>query len=99
MDPQEWRATGICPSAARAKETARTAALFHDELAALMAGETGMEILRRIEATAGDPTPYIAVRTRFFDEYLLRAVEPSSQVVLVGAGMDTRCFRLSWPKD
>jgi len=40
------------------------------------------------------------IRTRFFDDYLLAACRAGSrQVVLPGAGLDTRAFRLDWPAD
>lgn len=38
------------------------------------------------------------VRTRFFDDYALAAARSGCrQVVLLGAGLDTRAFRLDWP--
>ena len=39
------------------------------------------------------------MRTRFFDDWALKAVNESGarQLVLLGAGMDTRAFRLPWP--
>ncbi|MFE0812409.1 SAM-dependent methyltransferase [Streptomyces sp. NPDC058794] len=41
---------------------------------------------------------YQVVRTRFFDDYLLAAARSGCrQVVLLGAGLDTRAFRLDWP--
>jgi methyltransferase (TIGR00027 family) len=41
----------------------------------------------------------IVIRTRYFDDWLRAvAVEgPLRQVVLLGAGLDTRAWRLSWP--
>lgn len=42
--------------------------------------------------------PYIAARTRFFDEHLLRACESGTrQVVIVGAGYDARSLRFRQP--
>ncbi|MFG2276199.1 SAM-dependent methyltransferase [Streptomyces chartreusis] len=41
---------------------------------------------------------WAVVRTRFFDEYLVTASRSGCrQVVLLGAGLDTRAFRLHWP--
>ncbi len=41
---------------------------------------------------------YFAIRTRLFDDQLLRACAAGrDQVVLLGAGLDTRAFRLDWP--
>jgi methyltransferase (TIGR00027 family) len=40
----------------------------------------------------------VAVRTRFFDETLLRWTRAGcAQVVLLACGMDTRSYRLDWP--
>jgi methyltransferase (TIGR00027 family) len=40
----------------------------------------------------------VAIRTRFFDEYLEAACAAACrQVVLLAAGLDTRAFRLDWP--
>jgi methyltransferase (TIGR00027 family) len=38
---------------------------------------------------------FFALRTRFFDDYLLEA--GCGQVVLLAAGLDTRAYRLPWP--
>ncbi|MFH8976816.1 SAM-dependent methyltransferase [Streptomyces sp. NPDC017890] len=41
---------------------------------------------------------WAVVRTRFYDEYLVSAARSGCrQVVLLGAGLDTRAFRLDWP--
>ena len=52
----------------------------------------------------GRGTPHEAlepmiIRTRFFDDFLRRATfeEGAAQVVLLGAGLDTRALRLHWP--
>ncbi|MEU6934571.1 class I SAM-dependent methyltransferase [Streptomyces sp. NPDC046374] len=43
---------------------------------------------------------YFGLRTRVLDEFLLRSVRGDArQVVLLGAGLDTRAFRLDWPSD
>jgi methyltransferase (TIGR00027 family) len=46
------------------------------------------------EATWDYWSQYLAVRTRFYDDYLSTNMK---QVVLLGAGLDARAFRLSWP--
>ncbi|CAM5233858.1 SAM-dependent methyltransferase [Streptomyces fumanus] len=41
---------------------------------------------------------WAVVRSRFFDEHLVAAARAGCrQVVLLGAGLDTRAFRLDWP--
>ncbi|WP_433045357.1 class I SAM-dependent methyltransferase [Dactylosporangium sp. CS-033363] len=69
-------------AAARARESARGDRLFDDPWAADLAAGTG----------AGAENPYLPVRTRYFDDAVLAAAAP--QVVLLGAGLDTRAWRL-----
>jgi methyltransferase (TIGR00027 family) len=41
---------------------------------------------------------YVVVRTRFYDDVVLASVlEGIRQVVIMGAGMDARSYRLPWP--
>lgn len=41
---------------------------------------------------------FMAVRTAFFDEYFLKAVDSGiRQVVILAAGLDARAWRLPWP--
>ena len=104
MDPvgltSRWMA------AARARESERADRLFDDPLAAALAGPEGFAQLERTEpiAATGErgllgPGLYVAVRTRFFDDFLLDACQNGGvrQVVLLAAGMDVRAFRLPWP--
>ncbi|MHA3023530.1 class I SAM-dependent methyltransferase [Mycobacterium sp. BMJ-28] len=42
----------------------------------------------------------MAVRTKFFDDYLLAATQTGiRQVVILASGLDSRAYRLSWPAD
>ncbi|MDJ1182941.1 SAM-dependent methyltransferase [Roseofilum casamattae] len=42
---------------------------------------------------------YLALRTRFFDDFL-RSLSPRiRQIVFLGAGMDARAYRLPWPEN
>lgn len=84
-------------AAARARETRRTDCLFSDPLAELFAGEVGHSMLARSEEAAGGENRFLAVRTRFFDDMLLAGIEQRSQIVLLGAGFDTRAYRLPLP--
>lgn len=95
--------TSVFVAYARAVESRRPDRLFADPLAELFAAR-GERALSALAADgAGDDIwrfmgGYFAVRTRFFDEYLLNACAQSCrQVVLLGAGLDTRAFRLAWP--
>lgn len=92
-------------AAARARESKHPYRLFDDPLAAVLAGPEGFRWLDRMERAQpwagpwGGPALYVVVRTRFFDDFLLRASRGAGarQVVLLAAGMDARAFRLGWP--
>lgn len=86
-------------ASAHAAEARRQPPCVHDPFAA--------EFLAAARFTAGPPgsgllgrllPDWMVVRTRFFDEYLLSATRSGCrQVVLLGAGLDARAFRLDWP--
>ena len=104
MVNKEVARTALFVAAVRARENSRSEPLFRDELSALLAGPEGMEWLAAAEADPlsnyhRDSFPYLEVRTRFFDDWALEAVgeSKSRQLVILGAGMDTRAFRLGWP--
>jgi len=88
---------------ARALESRRKDALFRDELSQHFAGDDVMqkieERVRRAEAKG--PSRFgrkIAVRTRYFDDAIEEFCEnrrlEDVQVLLLGAGMDSRSWRL-----
>jgi len=47
--------------------------------------------------TDGEANSYLPVRTRFFDDLIVANSSWASQVVLLGAGHDTRAVRLNVP--
>lgn len=91
----------------RARESARSNALFHDPLAATFV-DAAPPIF--VDGPKPEDDPEIAeleasfeeaviLRTRYFDDLVLEAVRAGCrQVVLVGAGLDTRAFRLGLPR-
>ena len=90
--------TGLLVAAIRARESTREDRLFTDPYAERLAGDTGRALLAAAIAEAGErTTTQIVVRTKFWDEALLRAVSSSRQVVILAAGMDARAYRLAWP--
>ncbi|GAA5076413.1 SAM-dependent methyltransferase [Nocardia iowensis] len=102
--------TAFLTAALRAAETQRADRLYEDPFAAALAGDIGPSLLAEIRAvtfpaTAPRTLPstpdYNAIRTRFFDDWLLASVEsvPRAQVVIAPAGLDSRAFRLKWPSD
>lgn len=90
--------TGVLVAAIRAEENLRPDRLFDDPFAQKLAGEHGQRMLADAVAASGDKsTLQIVVRTRFWDEALLDAVPPITQVVILAAGLDARAYRLPWP--
>ena len=90
-------ATARWIAAVRADETRRPDRLLDDPWAAALAGPEGENWLR---ARAGSPAlADMIIRACFFDDFLRRVTATSGvrQVVLLGAGLDTRGYRLSWP--
>ena len=94
---QPFAATARWIAAAHARETRRADCLFSDPLAELFAGEAGYAMLARSEQAAGGENRYLPVRTRHFDDALLAGLQQRSQIVLLGAGFDTRAYRLPLP--
>jgi methyltransferase (TIGR00027 family) len=92
---KDIEATAGWTAAARAIESRRPDALFVDPWAADLAGEEGCSWA---EARGPVGLAPMIVRTRYFDDFLLRATATggATQVVLLGAGLDTRALRLPW---
>lgn len=82
-------------AAMRARETSREDRLFSDPFAANLAGTEAFEQVD-IRLTPDDQT-YVAVRTRFFDDFLITS--QVGQIVLLGSGLDTRAYRLPWTSE
>ncbi len=84
-------------AACRAIETERPDALFRDPFADRLAGARGREIAGTMHR--GKTTIWsVAIRTAVVDELLLSAVAEGADTVLnLGAGLDTRPYRLDLP--
>ncbi|MEU4240821.1 SAM-dependent methyltransferase [Actinoplanes sp. NPDC026619] len=92
----------VAAAMARARESARADALFRDPLAQVLidAATAGMGAadLLRLRDWVDQFYSRGVVRTRFIDDHLREVTAgPCRQVVLLGAGLDTRAFRLPWP--
>jgi methyltransferase (TIGR00027 family) len=87
-------------AAARAVESNRPDPLFTDDLAAALAGPEGFTLLERYEHSLGRRDTYLPARTRHFDDLITHTVHAENirQVALLGAGLDTRAYRLEWPQ-
>jgi methyltransferase (TIGR00027 family) len=87
-------------AAIRAYESQRPDALFTDPLASALAGEEGRRMLGPEYSALANSATYVAIRTRFFDDFISRLVPHElKQVAIVAAGMDARAFRLAWPTE
>ena len=86
--------TAVAVAVARAVESRRPDSWFFDPLAEYVAE---IAELRREDEPRPGLVCWVAVRTRFLDEMLADAVAAGiRQVVLLGAGLDARAFRLPW---
>lgn len=106
MQPSGVWATAVGVARVRARETERQDALFRDPLARAFAAAGGHgpsavpppgdEAARRRRLGVAFS---IVIRTKFLDD-LLEGASASGvrQVVLLGAGMDSRAFRTDWPE-
>lgn len=92
--------TALWMAAYRARESRRADRLYDDPYAELLAGEKGWSLLTHFHTPhANDEgNPYLAIRTRWFDDQL-SSLPPGSQAVGLGAGLDTRAYRMDWPED
>jgi methyltransferase (TIGR00027 family) len=86
-------------AAVRARETARSDPLFTDPYAHTLAGQLGYTIMAASEGTSGGENVFIPVRVRWFDDTIEAGAVAGTQVVLLGAGLDTRPYRLTLPGD
>jgi len=94
-------------AAARERESLREDRLFDDPLAGPLAGDEGRALMLKLEAVprqmdvrVSTENPYLAIRTRFMDDAVMRAVDRGiRQFAILAAGMDARAFRLNWPSD
>ena len=81
----------------RANESARPDALFRDPLAARLVEERGRDIAERI--AGGEQVAWVVVlRTLIIDDFIRQAIADGCDAVLnLGAGLDTRPYRLELP--
>ena len=96
--------TALLVAQARAVESQRPDRLFDDPFAAAFVAAAGPEFAAAaaeyapILALRGDGG-HFALRARFFDDWVLDASTAGCrQVVVLGAGLDTRAYRLAWPE-
>jgi len=80
-------------------ETQRKDALFHDPLAGKLVGARGKALARHMGIERAMAWS-MAIRTRLIDDYIREAVANGVDCVInLGAGLDTRPYRLDLPAD
>jgi methyltransferase (TIGR00027 family) len=102
-------ATGVVAS--RALATKQPIPLITDPYADALVKAVGLEYCNKIadgELDYGDDPLFnlqqmceqIAVRTRFFDDFFIGAAAAGiQQAVILASGLDTRAYRLPWPRE
>ncbi len=90
--------TAIWVAAYRAEENDRKDALFRDPFARLLIGERGDVLARRTQGSRYTAWS-VVIRTCIIDEFILSLVRDQSieTVLNLGAGLDTRPYRLDLP--
>ncbi|MHB8674760.1 MAG: SAM-dependent methyltransferase, partial [Candidatus Limnocylindrales bacterium] len=96
--------TALIVAQARALESKRPDSLFIDPFAEDFVARAGEAFLKAsaefapILALRGNGR-YFALRTRFFDDFVVDVCRAGcQQVILLGAGLDTRAFRIVLPE-
>lgn len=91
--------TAFMVAAQRALEGGRERPLFEDPLAGVLAGEHGRKILESQGRHARLGAWAMAIRTVVVDDYIDEALKSGVTLVLnLGAGLDTRPYRLALPE-
>lgn len=92
--------TAMMVAAYRARASRNTPQLCSDPWAAALAGDEGPRLATELDASQPEMELWIAVRTAFIDRHVRHLVGPRcgfEQVVILGAGLDTRAARLADP--
>ncbi len=98
MKTGEASRTALITAAARARASSGPGALCDDPWAFALAGAEGRDLEEAIHRVRPALSLYVAVRTAFVDAQVRRFTGPPTsfeQVVLLGAGLDTRAARLA----
>ncbi|MBP9682014.1 MAG: class I SAM-dependent methyltransferase [Bacteriovorax sp.] len=89
--------TAIWVATYRAEETQRQDALFRDPFALQLIGDQGPDIAKRTQGSRYTAWS-VVIRTRIIDEMILQLTKQGVDTVLnLGAGLDTRPYRLDLP--
>ena len=91
--------TAFMAAAFRACELNHPNAIFRDPLAEKLAGKRGKKIIESLPKKAFMGGWSVLIRTRIIDDFILSAVAEGVDTVLnLGAGLDTRAYRMTLPE-
>lgn len=85
--------TALVTAQWRLEESRRAGRLFDDSLAACFVDETAERLAARLRTLLPEAPRMIALRTRYIDDRLAAKLPEVAQVVVLGAGFDTRRLR------
>lgn len=90
--------TAVLVAGYRARASAAANPVCDDPWAKGLAGDEGQALSRRWDEHAPAMELWVGLRTRYIDDCVVRALESGvRQVVMLGAGLDTRAARLGRP--
>ncbi|MCB9628072.1 MAG: SAM-dependent methyltransferase [Sandaracinaceae bacterium] len=89
--------TAMLVAAYRARASEAPEPICHDPFARALAGDEGFAFAREVDASAPNMELWIAVRTAYLDALVTAESETLRQVVILGAGFDSRAKRLARP--
>jgi methyltransferase (TIGR00027 family) len=92
-EPRKASQTALLIAAYRARASLKENAIFRDPWAAGLAGSEGAALAEALDRVYPAMELWVAVRTAYLDAHVRRS--EATQVVLLGAGLDTRAARLS----
>lgn len=91
--------TAFWIAAYRAEETNRKDALFKDPLASLLIGDQGVSIATRTQGSRYTAWS-VVIRTYIIDRFIMNLLPKNIDTVInLGAGLDTRPYRLDLPEN
>ncbi len=90
--------TAVLVAAYRARATKRESALISDPWAEGFAGPEGDALAAKVDALLGERELWVALRTAHLDAHVVHwTTQGGRQVVVLGAGFDSRAARLARP--
>lgn len=92
-EPRKASRTALLIAAYRARASLKEGAIFNDPWAAALAGTEGAALATALDRVYPAMELWVAVRTAYLDAQVVRS--QATQVILLGAGLDTRAARLS----